>query len=195
MASADIPKTIGALQSKARLPFELGLACGQLLHMIPFLVTTHLDHRADYKHNPLDASIDTVEFTAAVDGQVERLRTLDDHLDPFPSDLEVDRKQRRPRRKAKVYYTSLLETWMREQIIVGELGTILLAYDVLATQQFNKGLDWGKNRLAWRLYPSQNVVFEAGDEDWSAWLKRHCEQLGMMSAREGLSALDESLMG
>ena len=57
-------------------------------------------------------------------------------------------------------------------------------------RQFNKGLDYGLNHFAWRVYPSVNVVLEAGEEDWSGWLRSRCEQSGRLSILMGLNALD-----
>ncbi|KAF2028168.1 hypothetical protein EK21DRAFT_102016 [Setomelanomma holmii] len=56
---------------------------------------------------------------------------------------------------------------------------------------FNKGVDKALTMVQWVVYPSKNVVFEAGDGDWTAWIRGQCEELGMAEARAGRRVLED----
>lgn len=186
----SIPNTIKVLRTKARTPIELGKACGELLKAIPTLVSYHLDHAANHQNKPPRAIIDMQEYTTAVDGYLSYLRNADGCIEPFPDDLLVDRKARRPRRKYGTKYVQDLEKGVKD-VLVSRLNDIFLGYCAADTQAFNKGLDRAMYSGSWCLYPSTNVLLEAREGDWEAWLKSRCEQLGMLSVKQGLSVFDD----
>lgn len=181
--------TVAVLRSMAKQPYDLGLVIGELLHAIPGLVSSHLDHDSNFYNSAPKASIDTCEFAAAVDNFLYNLRTADGVVNAFPDDLSVNRKQRKLRREYRAKYIDLVEKAVKNIIMI-DLKGIFIGCSTDAAQMFNKGLDYGLNMIAWRLYPSVNVVLEAHEEDWSLWLRVRCEELGKRSIREGKSAFD-----
>lgn len=187
--SLIFPKTFIFLHAKAKQPYDLGLACGELLHSIHSLVSYHLRHSADYKNNPTNRSIDTTDFTQAIDSYLFSMRKADGISNAFPDNVLDDRKQRTLFRKYHLKYTDAIEKSLKGEIAHAFEETFF-DYDSDATQNFNKGMDFGLTGLAWRLYPSVNVVVEAGEEDWSTWLRVRCESLGKVSINRGLSAFD-----
>lgn len=185
----DIGHTMNVLHSISDDPLWLGQACGELMQIITTLVTYHLDHAASHRNGLVPACIDTLEFTSAIDKALEDMRNADGVTEPFPDDLLVDRKQRRPRRKYKEKYIELLETMFRNHI-EAQLTVVFGGYGSETTQDFNKGINLGLGGSPWRVYPSSNVVLHAGGEDWGQWLKKRCEQLGTTSARQGLPVFE-----
>jgi len=186
----EIPNTIDALHAKAGTPYQMGEACGVLAEMITILVKINLDHSAGYRSNRVVECIDAREFTAAVDASLKEMRSKDGVTMPFPDALSnIDRKERRYRRRYSDRYIEHIKGRFAKAIHDGLYDT-LKGFGPDANQQFNKGFDYGHNRMAWRAYPSVNVVLEAKQEDWSIWLRARCESLGLISLRNDLPVFD-----
>lgn len=179
MITLQIPNTITALRAKAG-PYLLGLACGKLLS-IPILVRRHLKQDADfYNKLPTTSEVDMIEFIAVIDAIVREMRAKDGYLEPFPDDFLVDRKTRRPHRRAFQRYTNHLERAFK--------NTFSRALrDILQ----RLGLDRALTVNAWYEYSQTNVVFATSEDDWATWLKSECEELAMIAFRAGRPSCGE----
>ncbi|KAF2732075.1 hypothetical protein EJ04DRAFT_497465 [Polyplosphaeria fusca] len=192
----EIPLTISILRSKSKRPFDVGQGCGELAQIIPIVVTRHLDktHFDKPKLFPCDSthewSLPMDEFLHLITVYLQHARAADNAKAPFPDDLHVDRKARRPRKVCRTKYTKIIEDALKEKL-KADLIDIFLRWDAESTRQFNKGFDWGHNRQAWVEYPPVNVALEAGSEDWSEWLKTRCEPLGRARVKRGLRSIED----
>ncbi|KAF2203511.1 hypothetical protein GQ43DRAFT_438759 [Delitschia confertaspora ATCC 74209] len=182
------------LRTKANNPYEIGLTCGILMEMIPTLVKGHLNHNADYKSSRnTEGGLVVQEFTAAVDARLKELRIRDHVTTPFPDVLSnIGRKERRLRNRYVDRYIQQIENDFALTATEG-MRDIYQGFSAESNQQFNKGFDYGLNRVAWRMYPSWNVALEAEGQDWSAWLRTHCQTMGLASLRNGLDVFDDDV--
>ncbi|KAF2105894.1 hypothetical protein BDV96DRAFT_591738 [Lophiotrema nucula] len=177
----QIPATIDALRALSKDPYRLGQASGELLGMIPGMVNRHLSHDVHdpglHKNmKPISKSIDTADLAQAVEAALTQLRTQDGVTTAFPHDSEVDRKQRKPRRKYVVLYTSQIEKVFQTR--VAQLLKNMVDWTGKDNIDFNKGFDEGYTGLVvWNKYPTHNVALKAGEEKWGVWLRKACEQL------------------
>jgi hypothetical protein len=187
----QIPKTTVALRKLPYL-YDVGRACGQLLRSIPYLVTYHLDQPADFHNKPRPALISTVEFTAAIDAHIRFLRVRDGCSKKFPSEVGLDRKARRPRRKYLKRYISGLEACFKNALRE-ELGPWMGEWTEEQTENFNKGADKSLTGMEWSRYPTTNVCLEAGEDSWAVWLRDRCEELGIQESKAGRRVIDESV--
>lgn len=175
--SLEMPSTIALLRERAKAPYELGLACGQLLDSIKPLVAGHLDGKADYQSKPPKAGIDTVGFTAAIDTYLRRQRIADSATRTFDETV-IDRTKSKQRRKYKVKYIKMLEEAYKA-LIMREFQGVFMGYNTDCTRLFNKGVHFAIHQVyTWKKYPSVNVALEAADGgDWGQWLQTRCEEL------------------
>lgn len=187
--SLHIPNSIAALREKAKSPYDLGVACGELLEAIPILVSNHLIQPSDFRKKIPKASIDTKEFTAAIGCYPQQMRDLGKESEAFLDLFTVDRNQGRPLKNAQAKYTKQLKKLYKAQL-ADQLKDIFLGYDVDSTRKFNKGVDFALTGIAWRLYPATNVVYGSGKEQWSLWLRGHCEVLGKVTLSREMGAFD-----
>jgi hypothetical protein len=179
----EISTTIAALRNKATVPYELGLACGQLLKSMKPLVSEHLYGTPDHHNKPPRANIDTVSFTAALDAYLRRQRLVDGVTTAF-DDTVVDQKKKKQHRKYLAKCTKKLEDAYKA-IIVREFQGIFSGYHTASTQLFNKGIHFALRDFAWKKYPAVNVALEARSEDWVQWLETRCEELNKEFVRRG----------
>jgi hypothetical protein len=186
--SFDIPTTIATIRKMTYL-YDVGRACGQLLHSIPSIVKQHFDHDADYHSKPRPAAISSVEFTAAVDANIRRLRIRDDCIVKFPNNPALDRKVRHHHRKCLNRCIASLETSLREALRDG-LGKWMVMWTAEQTEEFNKGVDKSLTGMAWSRYPTVNVCLKADKEDWGIWLRSRCDELGLVEAKAGRKVMD-----
>lgn len=181
--SLELPTTIAALRNKATAPYELGLACGQLVKSIKPLVSEHLYGTLDHHNRPPHANIDTVGFTIAVDAYLRRQRIADGVTAAF-DDTVVDHKKMKEHKKYLARCTKKLEDAYKA-IIVRELQGIFSGYNTTATQLFNKGVHYALRDFTWTKYPAVNVAIEARNEDWFQWLEKRCEELNKEFVKRG----------
>lgn len=192
----DIPRTLQLLEAKRDAPFELGLACGRLLHSIPGIVATHLRHNADHHSTLRQLPTASNEFTEGVDRYLHSLRHNDSITKAFPEPLTYpvtelpDRKSEKRYRKYKLKYIGMLQEALRSAIFL-QFRDVFSGYSVHSNQQFNNGVHSASNSFSWRLYPCVNVALEVGSGDWNSWLKVRCDELGMISSREGFCAIED----
>jgi hypothetical protein len=186
-----IPDTIATLCKMEKM-YNVGLACGHMLHSIPSLVSRHLDHAADFHNDPPSTSISAVEFAAVVDAQIRFLRVRGGYSERVSNDMGLDRKGRRRRRKIQERYTLVVGKCLKHALRE-ELGRWMGRWTKEQTESFNKGVDWGLTEMAWSRYPTKNVCLEAGEEDWGIWLRSRCEELGLRESKAGRRVFDESM--
>jgi hypothetical protein len=178
------PNSMAGLREKKDQPYDMGVAVGIMLYHIAPLLSTHLDNKIDYQNQSPKALEWAPDFVRAVDQYVAILRLTDGCAEKFPDDLTVDRKARRPRRKFMKRYSHLVgcayKALMREQLV-----DIFRGWSEGQTQMFNKGVDKSLSGIQWMVYPVNNVVIEAGEGDWTVWLRAQCEELGKAEAAAG----------
>ncbi|KAF2465743.1 uncharacterized protein BDR25DRAFT_378407 [Lindgomyces ingoldianus] len=190
-SSFSIPRTIDLLRGKANEPFELGRTSGELMEVIPTLVMMHLGHAITYRNNSQKTSINTEEFAAAIDAKLEEMRTMDAVVEPFPNALScTDRKARKRVRRYRGWYTQALVQCL-EKCLAEQLRDVFEKFSNEENQQFNKGFDYGLNRLAYRLYPEANVALEAKGENWSQWLKSRTDDLARVAMKQGHAIFED----
>lgn len=187
-STLNIPSTIQNLREKARQPYDIGYACGELLRHISPLVSYHLEQPSTFHNKPPTCTIPTVEFTLAIDARLESLRLADETSEGLPNDRMEDRKERRPHRKYSDRYVSFVENAFKTAVREN-LRDMLSSWDAEQTRKFNKGLDRALTGTAWCVYPDENATLVA--DDWAIWLRGQCEELGMSEAKAGRPVFDE----
>jgi hypothetical protein len=159
-------------------------------HPFTHPTATDLNNPVSYTSKVPSASTWAPAFVTAIDAHVAHLRLNDNLPEAFPnnsSDLEIRTK----RRKFLARYTSIIEvalkTYVRET-----LGDVFRAWSVEQTRAFNKGVDKALTGVQWIVYPYVNVVVEAGEGNWGAWIRKECEGLGMERVRNGRGVLERT---
>jgi hypothetical protein len=186
----EIPVAIAKVRTKTDQPFNVGMALGVMLYYIVPLISSHLDNAIDY-HKKVPQALQWVTgFVEAIDQYIAYLRLTDGCSEKFPDDTTVDRKSRRPRRKYMERYTHLVENAYKEHVRE-QLCDVFLSWTKEQTQLFNKGIDKALSGIQWVVYPGENVVLAAGDDEWAIWLRGQCEELGMLEARARRKVLEE----
>lgn len=177
-----IPAIIARIRTNSAQPFDVGMGLGVMLYHIVPLISTHLENPMEF-HNKAPTALQwATEFVEAVDQYIAYLRLTDGCSEKFPNDATVDRKSRRPRRKYMGRYTHLVENAYKNHVRE-QLCDIFQSWSKEQTQLFNKGMDKALSGIQWVVYPQENVVLAAGDDEWTIWLRGRCEELGMIEAR------------
>jgi hypothetical protein len=186
----DIPAVITRIRTRTDEPFNAGRALGMMHYHIVPLVSTHLENAVDFRNKDPTALTWATGFVEAVDQYIAYLRLRDGCSEMFPSDVTVDRKRRRMRRKYMERYVYLVENVYKEHVRE-QLCDVFQSWSKEQTQLFNKGVDKALSGIQWVVYPQENVVLKARDDEWAIWLRGKCEELGMVEARAGRRALEE----
>jgi hypothetical protein len=61
--------------------------------------------------------------------------------------------------------------------VLDVLGSLFASWDLVKTQEFNKGAERALNGTVWETYPGVNVALKAGEGDWVQWLEEECFKL------------------
>jgi hypothetical protein len=185
----ELLSVMALLRKKTNDPWQMGAAIGTMMYHISPLLSTHLENDADFTNKTPAALSWTPDFVPVLDKYVALLRLTDGCTDKFPSDLEVDRKARKPRRKYMARCISMVEAAYKNHIR-DALVDVFQSWTIEQTQLFNKGVNKALSGVQWVVYPGQNVVVYAGEGDWAVWLRGQCEELGMGEVRAGRNAFD-----
>ena len=186
----EIPAVIAKARSKIDRPFDMGMALGTMFYYILPLLSTHLENAVEFQNKPPAALSWATGFVEAIDQYVAHLRLTDGCSEKFPNDQAVNRQSRRPRRKYMERYTHIVGTAYKEYVRE-QLCDVFQAWDKEHTQLFNKGVDKALSGIQWAVYPDENVVLQAGNNDWAIWLRGQCEELGMVEARAGRRVFED----
>jgi hypothetical protein len=166
------------------------MGLGVMLYYIVPLISSHLENPIDFRNKAPEALQWATGFVEAIDQYIAYMRLTDGCSEKFPEDATVDRKSRRPRRKYMERYTHLVERAYREHVRE-QLCDVFQSWNQEQTQLFNKGIDKALSGIQWVVYPEENVVLAAGDDEWAIWLRGRCEELGMLEARAQRKVLEE----
>ncbi|KAH8702943.1 hypothetical protein GQ44DRAFT_717130 [Phaeosphaeriaceae sp. PMI808] len=169
-----IPGVIHELRGPGVSPFRIGYTIGAMLSKISSLLTTHLDHAVDFQ-NASNAAL-APEFIQEVDRLIAFNRRDDGFIQPFPMDFQVERKYRKPRRRAEERYLYSLKAAYKK-CIRESMADVFQAWDSEQTMSFNRGVDEALRHYQAAYYPDCNVAFEAGDRNWKDWLDMMCEEM------------------
>jgi hypothetical protein len=186
----EIPATIAKVRTKIDQPFRVGMALGVMHYHIVPLIATHLENAIGFRNKVPEALTWATGFVDAIDQYIAHLRLTDGCFEKFPNDTTVDRKSRRPRRKYMERYTYLIENMYKEHIRE-QLCDVFQSWSKEQTQLFNKGVDKALLEIQWVIYPEENVVLNAGGDEWAIWLRGKCEELGMLEARAERKVLED----
>ncbi|KAF2126313.1 hypothetical protein P153DRAFT_369644 [Dothidotthia symphoricarpi CBS 119687] len=186
------PLTLHSLRAKVASPWTLGIAIGLLLYHIPPLVSEHMGQDMHFQNKVPAALTWAPDFVPTVDTYIASLRATDGHTEPINA-VSLSRKHKAKRQKDTEYYTHIVE-WAYKICISEALGDMFRIWERDGTEKtrlFNKGVDKVLSGVQWRVYPSENIVLMAGENDWKTWLGNRCEEVGRREVREGRSALEE----
>ncbi|KAH6877669.1 hypothetical protein BKA58DRAFT_375688 [Alternaria rosae] len=186
----EIPAVIARVRSKAAQPFDVGMGLGVMLYHIVPLISSHLENPMEFHNKAPKALQWATDFVEAIDQYIAYLRLTDGCSEKFPNDATVDRKSRRPRRKYMERCTHLVENAYRDHVRE-QLCDMFRSWSKEQTQLFNKGVDKALSGIQWVVYPEENVVLAAGDDEWAVWLRGRCEELGMLEARAQRKVFEE----
>ncbi|OAK97431.1 hypothetical protein IQ06DRAFT_255817, partial [Phaeosphaeriaceae sp. SRC1lsM3a] len=185
-----LPEIIRILRAQRTSPWQVGHSIGLMLYHIFPLTSTHLDNDIDFS-NPIPRALAHFpSFIGAVDSHIAYLRFTSGCSEKSFSSTSSDRKAKAKRCKHIDHYTHLVEAAFKACVCEG-LGDVFDKWGKEEIASFNKGVDKALSGVQWVKYPSENVVYEAGEGDWEAWLRGKCEELGMEGARRGERVLED----
>lgn len=191
-SSFEAPEVLAQLGTNTTQPWDMGKALGTMLCWIRPLVDNHMDHDASHPSEVPKTLAWAPAFVTRVDRYMAEHRLADGYTQAMRYDYAAttDRKTRRLRWDCVKRYTQQMERALKGQVRQ-QLADVFLAWDVEQTQLFNQGVDKGLGEAArWMVYPKINVVFQTEEEDWSAWLRKQCDALGMVECKAGRRALE-----
>jgi hypothetical protein len=146
------------------------MALGVMLYYIVPLISSHLENAIDFYNKVPQALQWMTGFVEAIDQYIAYLRLTDGCSKKVPDNTTVDRKSRRPRRKYMERYTHFVENAYKEHVRE-QLCGVFQPWTKEQTQLFNKGIDKALSGIQWVVYPEENVVLAAGDDEWAIWLR------------------------